>query len=96
MATHSAGCVVSTATLTSATACTISVSNVPAGRACIELVIQNPASGTIPAVTFFSGSTLPLGTPPPLNAILGKRTIYTCVTYDGGTTWWIYLAGYEQ
>lgn len=72
---------------------TLSFSNVPSSGTAYSLTLAFTADGTARTVTWGASVKWPGGTAPTLTSTNAKVDTFVLTTYDGGTTWFAFIAG---
>lgn len=72
---------------------TLSFSNVPSSGTAYSLTLAFTADGTARTVTWGSAVKWPSATAPTLTSTNAKVDTFVLTTYDGGTTWYAFVAG---
>jgi hypothetical protein len=72
---------------------TLSFSNVPSSGTAYSLTLAFTADGTARTVTWGASVKWPGGTAPTLTSTNTKVDTFVLTTYDGGTTWFAFVAG---
>jgi hypothetical protein len=72
---------------------TLSFSNVPSTGTAYSLTLAFTADGTARTVTWGASVKWPGGTAPTLTSANTKVDTFVLTTYDGGTTWFAFIAG---
>lgn len=71
----------------------ITISNIPSSGSTGSFILMLTADGTARAVTWPGSFKWPNGTAPTLTSSSGKTDIITCITDDGGTSWYAFISG---
>lgn len=72
---------------------TLTFSNVPSSGTAYGLTLSFTADGTARTVTWGSAVKWPGGTAPTLTSTNAKVDTFVLTTWDGGTTWYAFIAG---
>lgn len=71
----------------------ISFTNIPVSPLAYGLTLSCVADGTARTIAWGASIKWPAGAPPTLTSTNGKVDTFVLYTYDGGTTWYAFIAG---
>lgn len=72
---------------------TLTFTNVPTTGLAFGLTLAFVADGTSRTITWGSAVKWPAGAPPTMSSTSGKVDTFVFYTYDGGSTWYAFIAG---
>lgn len=72
---------------------TLTFTNVPTSPTAFGLTLSCTADGTARTISWGASVKWPAGAPPTLSSTNGKVDTFVLYTYDGGTTWYAFIAG---
>lgn len=72
---------------------TLTISNIPTSGTTGSFILALTADGTARTITWPASFKWPGGTAPTLTSTNGKLDIITCITDDGGTSWYAFISG---